>query len=74
MTPKEKATQLVSKYLFYFPEFRNEKEYDYDTDKAKECALIAVDEVIDAIDWHESKYPVSEELFWLEVKNEIEKL
>jgi hypothetical protein len=46
MTPKEKARELVKKYFFYFPEFRNEKEYDYNEDKAKECALIAVDELI----------------------------
>ena len=73
MTPKEKATQLVGKYLFYFPEFRNEKEYDYDTDKAKECALIAVNEILKAVESDWSFMEVRQD-YWKEVKQEIEKL
>lgn len=47
MTPKEKALELVGKYLIYFPEILNEKEFDYVKDKAKQCALVAVDEMLD---------------------------
>ena len=67
MTPKEKAFELVAKM---------EKDFQYFASReiAMQHALIAVDEIIDAIDWNESEYPVSEELFWLEVIKEIEKL
>ena len=66
MTPKEKAQELVKKYLTYFPEFyHDEMSYDYNEDKAKECALIAVDEIL-KITWVED--------YWREVKYEIEKL
>lgn len=64
MTPKEKALELVEKFRL--------KVLDYDGNglngfKAKQCALIAVDEIIrvlqDESDW-----------YWDEVKEEIEKL
>ena len=75
MTPKEKARELFSKYLFYFPEFyHDEMSYDYNVDKAKECALIAVDEIIKAIDWHYYETPNNEIEYWEQVKQEIEKL
>ena len=75
MTPKEKASKLVSEYLIHFVEFYNEKEYGYNNDKAKQCALIAVDEILD-----DDMYGMEEEHFekrinyWEEVKKEIEKL
>jgi hypothetical protein len=76
MTPKEKARELVSKYFYYFPEFYNDKEYGYNEDKAKECALIAVDMVIkcckDYDEVHEN-YTTQVD-HWMEVKREIEKL
>ena len=69
MTPKEKAEKLFYDYLTFFPEFYNDKEYDYDTDKAKQCALIAVDEVLSV------PYLLkSEKYFYTQVKQEIEKL
>ncbi len=76
MTAKEKAIQLVDNYRMLL---MNE-----DTDCgneilcsmiAKQCALIAVDEVIDAINGmvnEESGYSADE--YYLEVKTEIEKL
>ena len=75
MTPKEKASKLVSEYLIHFVEFYNEKEYGYNNDKSKQCALIAVDEILD-----DDMYGMEEEHFekrinyWEEVKKEIEKL
>jgi homoserine trans-succinylase len=57
MTSKEKAIQLVNK-------FYNEVKY---MERAKQCALIAVDELIKETDWSEADY-------WQEVKQEIEKL
>ena len=71
MTPKEKAKKLVNK-------FRQETDgiagYNYDSVNVK-CALIAVDEILDA-DWF---IPTKEDSvkwssYWQEVKQEIEKL
>lgn len=79
MTPKEKAKELYRNYLIFFPEFYSEKEYYYNEDKAKQCALIAVDEIIaecanwagGSIDngWDRKRFD-----YWEEVKQEIEKL
>jgi hypothetical protein len=76
MTAKEKAEKLFSEYLIFFPEFRNDLEYDYNTESAKTCALIAVDEIIKAIpDSSDDNSPYNHELkYWQEVKQEIEKL
>ena len=71
MTPKEKAIELVSK-------FRNEfgwVEKDYNVDlyrDTKQCALIAVDEIINSVD-NEHVSDIFNE-FWQNVKQEIEKL
>jgi hypothetical protein len=63
MTPQERAEDLVLKYLRID---NNTKEW-FNTHIAKQCALIAVDEIIrvlsDSQDW-----------YWEEVKQEIEKL
>jgi hypothetical protein len=61
MTPKYKAEILVDKFVKYTPA-DSELEYPY----AKQCALIAVDEIIDK-DGYNNDY-------WKEVKQEIEKL
>jgi hypothetical protein len=59
MTPKEKSVELVNKYL---------QIYDGRVPQAKQCALIAVDEII------ASNPMLPSNLNWLEVKQEIEKL
>jgi hypothetical protein len=73
MTPKEKAEKLFYDYLIYFPEFRNDLEYDYNEESAKSCALIAVDELIIEENRYNngSFYPSR---YWQLVKQEIEKL
>jgi hypothetical protein len=69
MTPKDKAEQLTNKFLLSTP-------ITCDIEDAKKCALIAVDEIIKAIDfdWMEVQNLESEHRFWTEVKQEIEKL
>ena len=62
MTPKEKADELIRKY------------YSIGAIEVKQCALIAVDEIVIAIDWHEFETPNKEIEYWQEVKQEIEKL
>jgi hypothetical protein len=65
---QEKAEELVDKYYLLLQE---SKGY-YDLPNAKQCALIAVNEILnkynDFIQTHEQF------LYWNEVKQEIEKL
>ena len=68
MTPKEKAKELIDKMYG--------DEVDYMTEEqAKQCALIAVDEIIEAnpIAFDEEDNCIAKQ-WWQEVKNEIEKL
>lgn len=63
MTPKEKAEELVEKFRIHQPVWEVE-------DDAKQCALIAVDEMIDMLE----RFSNYKSEYWREVKNEIEKL
>jgi hypothetical protein len=72
MTPKEKAQELVSKFkelpqegtLMFYLAF----------EISKQCALIAVDEILSTLyDYHYDSESGAYE-FWQEVKTEIEKL
>ena len=69
MTPKEKAEELVLKYL----RLQEKDSYNwFNKSLAKQCALIAVDEMLD-----DDVYDMSEELFekrinyWEQVRQEI---
>ena len=72
MTPKEKAEELVLKYLKL-----QEPNYNWFHKKlAKKCALIAVDEIREAIDfdWMEVQNLEQQHRYWEEVKQEIKNL
>jgi hypothetical protein len=64
MTPKEKAKELVK--MFQFKTEINKIIPNFNTYKAIECALIAVDVLIEQCD--------DSREYWNEVKHEIEKL
>lgn len=66
MTPSEKANELVVKYL----RIENSNEW-WSKVPAKECALIAVDEIISVID-PKTNYKTWE--FYKHVKQELENL
>ena len=70
-TAVEKAEELVDKY------WNVDSDVDSaaytDKNMAIKCALIAVDEIIDSIDWHDFEYPNNEVIFWNEVINELNK-
>jgi hypothetical protein len=72
MTPKEKAKELVSKYRMY-TEFSS-------VHAAKECALIAVDEIIKSNPTSQLSAPFLTNItlenfnYWIDVRKEIEKL
>jgi hypothetical protein len=67
MTPKEKAKEIYQKYC----------NMNSHCDNAIECALIAVDEIIDSYTKEKSYgYIVSDKIipYWEQVKQEINKL
>jgi len=71
MTPAEKAKELITKFMPHSSGNSNNNE-------AKECALIAVDEILELLEdnglliaeYHD-KYTME---YWLDVRKEIEKL
>jgi hypothetical protein len=66
MTPKEKAFSLYFKYI---------RDVIADNKKAKQCAIIAVNEIILANPHSNPFYEVYSTMdYWIEVKLEIEKL
>ena len=67
MTPKEKAIELVRDMEFEIPYIHDPTEPQSD-DIAKQCALIAVDEILNII------HTNMEDIYWQEVKQEIENL
>jgi hypothetical protein len=81
MTPKEKAIELTQEFVFRINEYIEPNTWDevdrlnkltYDT--AKDCAELAVEEIINLLG--PSKF-LSPELtlgYWLKVKQEIEAL
>lgn len=73
MTAKEKAKELVDKYFYYLVTSVSDNFY-INEDHAKQCALIAVDETIQAIRFTEAKDDLGYVGFWQEVKQEIENL
>ena len=71
MTPKEKAEELVDKFTYHC----GGSDYNTVMKNSKQCALIAVDEIIQL---HKGKFMCEREgqneEYWQQVKNEIEKL
>jgi hypothetical protein len=72
MTPEEKANNLCMKFLI---QTTTDIPYGINKTIAKECALIAVDEIIasNPIAFDEDDNCI-EKQWWQEVKKEIEKL
>jgi hypothetical protein len=74
MSPKEKAEEFIEKFVRYTPA-EEEFEYPY----AKQCALIAVDEVMEFMkmddEYTETVSNANSKWvhYWQEVKQEIEK-
>ena len=77
MTPKEKAKDLVDKYLDI------DSKYEYlSYSMAKQCALIAVDEILEWPQVHDlekicdysDEFYVRPSRYWTEVKQEIEEI
>jgi hypothetical protein len=67
MSPKEKSLKLIGKfYVTIYHTIHQEQ-------KAKECALIAVDEIIKEIDDnYDTLHSADRKQYWQEVKKEID--
>jgi hypothetical protein len=83
MTPKEKAKELIdSMYntphcdIEHFPSKHYCDCSEINFFQAKQCALIAVDEIIELIEksYYDENIIKGAKLYWNEVKQEIEKL
>ena len=76
MTPKEKAQELVDK-IYFSRRYKDGEDYIAEQAwiHAKECALIAVNEVVAQIEPSVSMDVIESRIrYWQEVKQEIEKL
>lgn len=76
MSTKQKAQELVDKFkkYAYYPKTKDDEIFiNQLNENAKECALIAVEELIEQENRYNngSFYPSK---YWTEVKEEIEKL
>lgn len=73
MTPQEKADELIDK-MYYIGRYDDKEDYNLAMawERAKQCALIAVDELIKQEEKYNngSFYPSN---YWTEVKAEIQK-
>jgi hypothetical protein len=70
MTPKEKAQELFDKYATYVVMWTGGIEVE--NQNCKQCALIAVDEIIKSLD--DVLHPNPFGQYWNKVKQEIENL
>ena len=72
MTPKEKAREMMHYYLKELLSAKYSINGFVINDLAKQCALIAVDEVLNFINTDVFSY--TNEEYWQEVKQEIENI
>jgi hypothetical protein len=71
MTPKEKAQELVDKIKPLCGGYWGGK---INKEFSKKCVLLAIDEICEAINWHEFEPPNKEWDYWNAVKLEVERL
>jgi hypothetical protein len=66
MTPKEKAEELLDKYIVVSPMY---------FEQVKQCALIAVDEILHELIYKNPSASAIERIeYWQKVKNEIKRI
>jgi hypothetical protein len=79
MIPKEKAKELVERFSEYshteFISYRGGYQLDTQIQNAKQCALIAVDEILANIEPSVSMDVIAARIeYWQQVKSEIQAL
>ena len=73
MTPKEKAIELYSRYYNRIEHSLSEEYSPHEKDIVKQCAMVAVDEILAQNISTPDDYGASW-TYWMQVKQEIEKL
>lgn len=69
MTPKEKAEELIDKY------FRDENlQWDLSYIQSKQCALIAINEIIQTLYYYHYDSESGAYEYWIETKQQLENL
>lgn len=69
MTPKEKAVQLFNKFCYAIGTGRTDSGYYTNIIYAKQCALIAVDEILSLLFLSQAEIN-----YWQQVKTELSNL
>ena len=67
-TPKEKANELLDNYWLM-----DKINPDLSKEQAKQCALIVVEQILEVVRIYETYYDDNFK-YWIDVKQEIEKL
>lgn len=70
MKAEEKAKELFNKYCYAIRIEETDSGYFTNVIYAKQCSIIAVDEILSAIEYLDD----DSEYFWEQVKQELEKL
>ena len=74
MNPKEKAEELVKKFIPHTRLFLDGLGWTDCLDAAKCCAVITVNEILNTIEYSSQADELSKISYWEDVKNEINKL
>ena len=75
MIPQEKAKELVGKFKYNTRAFNETNGWEDTIFNAKQCALIAVDEIISEIEPSVSMDVIEARIkYWKQVKQQIEQL
>ena len=75
MTPKEKAEELINKFIPHTKVFHEVLGWEDYIDSAKQCALVAVDELIKIYYLLTTTHDTSPSInYWNDVKQELENL
>ena len=79
MTPKDKAEELINKFVEHTKVYHEVLGWEDYIDSAKKCALIAVDEILNSNPSYDDYggngwIIIDNSEYWKEVKNEIENL
>ena len=72
LTPTQKADELIEKFR-PFADCPDEYDYSIETDSATKCAIVAVEEILEATServfyWHLKRSKKTYSPFWQEVK------
>lgn len=71
---RQTALELVQRFGMLGMKWAQTDYFTLDKENAKQCAIIACEEIIKAIDWHNFETPNVEYIYWEKIIQEINKL